>query len=141
MLHRLLTGQETMRLWEKLRFLLGFSYPTHAETGESDGAGPTSQKREARAAKPTTSKQPGEPVRLDATSETLKALEPGQKGWISFDDSARLFSPKGEHPSEWDSEGRKAIGEFAAQIEHRSTPERNAAQQRIYFTRIRTLNL
>jgi hypothetical protein len=134
-----------MRFWEKLQFRLGFSYPTQSETGESDRPGPTSEKRDARARK-LTSKQPDKPVRLSATSEialskALKALEPGQKGWISFDDAARLFSPKGEHPSEWDSEDRKAIGEFAAQIEHRSTPERNAAQQRIYFIRIRTLNL
>ena len=132
-----------MRFWEKIQWLLGFSYPTEADTDASDRADPTSEHRDARAHKLTTSKKPGEPVRLSATSEialskALKALEPGQKGWISFDDAARLF---GEHPSEWDSEERKAIGEFAAQLEHRSTPERNAAQQRIYFTRIRTLNL
>ena len=132
-----------MRFWEKLLFLLGLSHPTQAETGDADRPDPTSEQRDARADKLTTSKKPGEPVRLSATSEialskALKALEPGQKGWISFDDAARLF---GERPSEWDSEDRKAIGEFAAQIEHRSTPERNAAQQRIYFTRIRTLNL
>ena len=135
-----------MRFWEKLQFLLGFSYPTQSETGESDRPGPTSEKRDARARKLAPSKKPAESVRLSATSEialskALKTLEPGQKGWISFDDAARLFSPKGERPSEWDSEDRKAIGEFAAQIEHRSTPERNAAQQQIYFTRIRTLNL
>src|SRR5262249_60372723 len=84
------------------------------------------------------------PKSLDATSETvlsnaLRALEPGQKGWISFDDYARLFSPTGEHPSEWDEAGLRALGEFAAQLQHRSTPERDTVQQRVFFTRIRTL--
>src|SRR5262245_44726145 len=62
----------------------------------------------------TTAAKTG-PKRLDATSETalsnaLRALEPGQKGWISFDDCARLFSPTGEHPSEWDEAGLRALG-------------------------------
>ena len=85
------------------------------------------------AASPTAAKTG--PRRLDATSETalsnaLRALEPGQKGWISFDDYARLLSPPGE-PSEWDEAGLRALGEFAAQLQHRSTPERDTVQQRI----------
>jgi hypothetical protein len=76
-----------------------------------------------------------------ALSNSLKALKPGQKGWISFDDAARLFSPTREHPSEWDGDRLKSLSEFAAQLEHRSVPERDAAQQRVYFTRIRTLTM
>ena len=119
----------------------------------------TSKKRAVKPDRPTaTSKKrivepdspkakgAGEPVRLNAASvvalsTTLRALEPGQRGWISFDDAARLFSPTGEHPSEWDEAGFRALGEFAAQTEHRSTPERNASQQRVYFTRIKTIIL
>ena len=135
-----------MRFWEKLQLLLGFSDRTQNETGKSDRAKPTSGQRVRPHNLTISKRRAGEPVRLNATSEmalsdALKALEPGHKGWISFDDAARLFSPTGEHPSECDSEGFKVLGEFAAQIEHRSTPDRNAGQQRVYFTRIRTLNL
>jgi hypothetical protein len=110
---------------------------------------PTSGRPRKRAAKPTSDRQQkgtDEIKRLNATSETtlsnaLKALAPGQRGWISFDDAARLFSPTGEHPSEWNPAGVAALVEFAARIEHRSTPERNEGQQRVCFTRIRTLIL
>ena len=82
-------------------------------------------------------------VRLNATSKTalsndLRALAPGQRGWISFDDAAHLFSPRSE---KWDGPGVGALGEFAAQIEHRSMPERNEREQRVYFTQIRTANI
>jgi hypothetical protein len=80
------------------------------------------------------------PVRLNARSEAqlsqaLKALAPGERGWISFDDAARLFSPTGEPPSEWDQYGLRALGEFAARAEHGSTPERNQHERRVYLTR------
>ena len=105
----------------------------------------TSKKRIVRPDRPKA-KGAAEPVRLNAASvvalsTALRALEPGQRGWISFDDAARLFFPTGEHPSEWDEAGLRALGEFAAQTEHRSTPERNASQQRVYFTRIKTIIL
>jgi hypothetical protein len=107
-------------------------------------AGRLATKQKATAPERDTTAAKTGPKRLDATSETalsnaLRALEPGQKGWISFDDCARLFSPTGEHPSEWDEAGLRALGEFAAQLQHRSTPERDTVQQRILFTRIRTL--
>ena len=105
----------------------------------------TSKKRIVEPDRPKA-KGAGEPVRLNAASvvalsTALRALEPGRRGWISFDDAARLFFPTGEHPSEWDEAGLRALGEFAAQTEHRSTPERNASQQRVYFTRIKTIIL
>jgi hypothetical protein len=107
-------------------------------------AGRLATKQKATAPERDTTAAKTGPKSLDATSETalsnaLRALEPGQKGWISFDDYARLFSPTGEHPSEWDEAGLRALGEFAAQLQHRSTPERDTVQQRILFTRIRTL--
>ena len=121
-----------MRFWERVQLLFGFSRP--GQTGAVDRP------------KATSKKGAREPVRLNAASEialsnALRALEPGQRGWISFDDAARLFSSSGEHPSEWEEAGLRALREFAAQIEHRSTPERNAGQQRVYFTRIRTVSL
>ena len=107
-------------------------------------AGRLATKHKATAPERDTTAAKTGPKSLDATSETalsnaLRALEPGQKGWISFDDYARLFSPTGEHPSERDEAGLRALGEFAAQLQHRSTPERDTVQQRILFTRIRTL--
>jgi hypothetical protein len=116
---------------------------------QKGGVKPTSDRPKKEIAQLT----PGRPQtgtdeikRLNATSETtlsnaLKALAPGQRGWISFNDAARLFSPTGEHPSEWNPAGAAALVEFAARIEHRSAPERNEGQQRVYFTRIRTLIL
>ena len=119
----------------------------------------TSKKRAVKPDRPTATtkkrivepdrpkaKGAGEPVRLNAASvvalsTALRALEPGRRGWISFDDAARLFFPTGEHSSEWDEANLRALGEFAAQTEHRSTPERNASQQRVYFTRIKTIIL
>ena len=105
----------------------------------------TSKKRIVEPDSPKA-KGAGEPVRLNAASvvalsTALRALEPGRRGWISFDDAARLFFPTGEHFSEWDEANLRALGEFAAQTEHRSTPERNASQQRVYFTRIKTIIL
>jgi hypothetical protein len=133
-----------MRFWERVKTLLGISRPaqTHAETNK-----PTTKKK--KAARPGATRPPrraSEAKRLQASSvialsNSLKVLKPGQKGWISFDDAARLFSPTGEHPSERDGDGLRALGEFAAQLEHRSAPERDAAQQRVYFTRIRTLTI
>ena len=66
-------------------------------------------------------------VRLNAASKmalskALRGLEPGQKGWISFDDAARLFSPSTKNPKEWDEARIKALTDFAAEIEHRPAP-------------------
>ena len=120
-----------MRFSESLRFLIGFFDPAPTGANESDGP-------------KATPKKGLKAVRLNAAStlalsKALRALEPGQKGWISFDDAARLFSPSAESPSEWDQASIKGLGEFAADIDHRSTPERNKGDERVYFTRIRTL--
>jgi hypothetical protein len=116
--------EKEIHFWQRLKSRLRFSRSAQTETVEPDR-------------RPTA-------VRLNATSETalsndLRALAPGQRGWISLDDAARLFSPT--HQSQWDEPGLRALREFAAQIGHRSTPERNEREQRVYFTRIRTANI
>ena len=120
-----------MRFWERLQLLFGLSHPP--QTGSAESARPTTPKR-----------GDVKVVRLNAASKValsiaLRALEPGQKGWISFDDAARLFSPSAQKPDEWDETRIRELAEFAAEIEHRSSPERNEGDNRVYFTRIRTL--
>ena len=122
-----------MHFWERLRFLFGFIYPAQTGAGELGRL-------------KATPKKGLKVVRLNAASKmalskALRALKPGQKGWISFDDAARLFSPSAEPPNEWDQASVRGLGEFAAEIEHRSTPERKESDERVYFTRIRTLIL
>jgi hypothetical protein len=133
-----------MPFWDRVKTLLGVSRPapTDADTKKPTTSKPaTSKKKAARSDRATSQSKHGpEAKRLQASSvmalsSSLKALEPGQKGWISFDDAARLFSPTVEHPSEWDEDRLRALSEFAAQLEHRSAPERDAVQHRIYFTR------
>lgn len=122
-----------MRFWERLQLLLGgFARPPQTGAGKS--------------ATPTAVQKKGDVnvVSLNAASKmalskALRALEPGQKGWISFDDAARLFSPSTKNPKEWNEARIKALADFAADIEHRSSPERNEVAERVYFTRIRTL--
>ena len=105
----------------------------------------SAQTGSAKSARPTTPKRGDvKVVRLNAASKValsiaLRALEPGQKGWISFDDAARLFSPSAQKPDEWDETRIRELAEFAAEIEHRSSPERNEGDNRVYFTRIRTI--
>jgi hypothetical protein len=99
-------------------------------------------------ARPATVSKKGEVkvVRLngaskEALSKALRALEPGQKGWISIDEATRLFCPSTKTSNVCDEDHMGALADFAAEIEHRSSPERNAADERVYFTRIRTLIL
>jgi hypothetical protein len=122
-----------MRFWERLRVLFASLYPAQTGVGESDRPKAT-PKKGLRVVKLNAASKV-------ALSKALRALEPGQKGWISFDDAARLFSPSAEPPSEWDQDSIRGLSEFAAEIEHRSTPERNEGDERVYFTRIRTLIL
>src|SRR5712691_4937947 len=61
----------------------------------------------------------------------IAALTAGQMGWISFEDHARLFSPTGEEPGEWDQEGLRRFGEFAAA--HRCDAVRRPAERRVYL--------
>ena len=122
-----------MRFWERLRVLFASLYPAQTEVGESDRPKAT-PKKGLRVVKLNAASKV-------ALSKAWRALEPGQKGWISFDDAARLFSPSAEPPSEWGQDSIRGLSEFAAEIEHRSTPERNEGDERVYFTRIRTLIL
>ena len=50
-----------------------------------------------------------------------------------------LFSPSTKNPNEWDEARIRGLADFAADIAHRSSPERNEGEERVYFTRIRTL--
>jgi hypothetical protein len=123
-------GHDGMRFWDSLQLLLGFSRRPQTRAGESAGSTAAPKKRDVKV------------VRLNAASKSvlskaLRALEPGHKGWISFDDAARLFSPSS--PSKWDEACIRGLADFAADIEHRSSPERRARDERVYFTRIRTL--
>ena len=83
-----------------------------------------------------------EPIKLNASSEktlaeSLSQLAPGQRGWIAIDEARRLFSAVDENDTqaltEWDREGLRWLGEFAARSGHRSTPLREG--DRVFFTR------
>ncbi|MGB8630140.1 MAG: hypothetical protein WCD69_12225 [Xanthobacteraceae bacterium] len=82
-----------------------------------------------------------EPIKLNAWSEQtlaglLSQLAPGQRGWIAIDEARRLFSSMDEDTqalTEWDPEGLRRLGEFAAKSGHRSTPLREG--DRVFFTR------
>ena len=69
-----------MRFWERFQLLLGFSHPPQTAAGS---------------ARPTIpNRGDTKVVRLNAASKAalsnaLRALQPGQKGWISFDDAER----------------------------------------------------
>ena len=84
---------------------------------------------------------PQPPPRLDATTEealgnSLQALLPGERGWITFSDYIRLFATSDAEtgPSEWDEEALAGLGVFAAS--HRCSPHTEQNEQRIYFTKL-----
>ena len=84
---------------------------------------------------------PQPPPRLDATTEealgnSLQALLPGERGWITFSDYIRLFATSETEtgPSEWDEEALAGLGVFAAS--HRCSPHTQHNEQRIYFTKL-----
>src|SRR5947207_13717647 len=69
-------------------------------------------------------------------AKDLKALMPGQVGWITVAEAGRLFSAKEEDAlSERDPDGIAALGRFATDPDHRSLLTRNFSERRIYFTR------
>jgi hypothetical protein len=63
----------------------------------------------------------------------LDELPHGEQGWIGFDDYNRLFATKDVGRSEGDGAAGSALGEFAA--DHRCSPRRESAEQRIYFSK------
>jgi hypothetical protein len=82
-----------------------------------------------------------QPPRLDATTEealgnSLQALLPRERGWITFSDYIRLFATSETEtgPSEWDEEALAGLGVFAAS--HRCSPHTQQNEQRIYFTKL-----
>ena len=81
------------------------------------------------------------PVRLKANTKValardLKALMPGQIGWITIAEAGMLFSAQETDPlSEMDMDGSLALGAFAADGDHRSVARLNRAERRVYFTR------
>jgi hypothetical protein len=87
----------------------------------------------APAATPVSDTRKLDGSNLGTLGAQLRALSPGQRGWISFAEYARLFSADGEGPSEWDAVGLRAAGEFAAQ--YRCAPKTELGEQRVYFTK------
>jgi hypothetical protein len=86
---------------------------------------------------PTT--EPDAPVKLDASSKSclaasIRALSPGQRGWISMNEAAALFSVKDASYAfgEMDDDGKRNLASFAE-----TTPRHRynftPAEGRLYF--------
>ena len=81
------------------------------------------------------------PIHLNARTEialskALRALRPGQLGWITIAEAGRLFSADEEDPlGDFDTDGASALGRFAADQVHRSVVTTDRTERRIYFTR------
>jgi hypothetical protein len=90
-----------------------------------------------------SSPEPRDALKLGANSESelsssLRRLRIGQKGWITLERAASLFSPMEETQyafGEMDDGGKRNLSEFAALIEHRSSFEFMPVEKRLYFTR------
>jgi hypothetical protein len=63
-----------------------------------------------------------------ALSASIRALVVGERGWITLSEARALFG-------EMDQVGKASLAAFAAEREHRSTPEVIPAEGRVYFTR------
>jgi hypothetical protein len=73
-----------------------------------------------------------------ALAASLKSLPVGERGWITFREAWRLFSPvlnEAEGFGELDDAGRKRLEDFAAQPPHRSDFNFMPVEARLYFTR------
>jgi hypothetical protein len=68
-------------------------------------------------------------------ASSLKRLEPGERGWISFSEAARLFSTADPAYAfgEMDDEGKQKLSEFAAS--HGSEIQFMPVEARVYFKR------
>jgi hypothetical protein len=89
-----------------------------------------------------SSPEPSDALKLGANSKSelsssLRRLRIGQKGWITLERAASLFSPMEDQYAfgELDDEGKRNLSEFAALIEHRSSFEFMPVEKRLYFTR------
>ena len=89
-----------------------------------------------------SSPEPPDALKLGANSESelsssLRRLRIGQKGWITLERAASLFSPMEDQYAfgELDDKGKRNLSEFAALIEHRSSFEFMPVEKRLYFTR------
>ena len=83
-----------------------------------------------------SSPEPRDALKLGANSKSelsssLRRLRIGQKGWITLERAASLFSPMEDQYAF----GELDVSEFAALIEHRSSFELMAVEKRLYFTR------
>ena len=83
---------------------------------------------------------PPDATQLDGTTEatlaqSLSALPPEERGWITFAEAGILFSAKGAQYAfgESDQDGRRSIELFAAQ--HRSVINFMPVEERVYFVR------
>jgi hypothetical protein len=63
-----------------------------------------------------------------ALSASIKALPVGERGWITLAEASALFG-------EIDEVGKASLTAFAAEREHRSTPQFRPVEGRVYFTR------
>jgi hypothetical protein len=77
-------------------------------------------------------------VSVDKLGAALDNLALGAEIFITYDDYAAMFSPGGEHPNEFDDEGKQAVAQFAA-TSH-CTPRNVPAKSASIFprTQIRT---
>jgi len=87
-----------------------------------------------------TGDNPPDVTKLDGTTEatlarSLSALQPDQRGWITFAEARSLFSTKSAQYAfgETDEDGRKNIDSFAAQ--HRIVFNFMPVEERVYFVR------
>ena len=72
-----------------------------------------------------------------ALSSSLRQLRIGQRGWVTFADAARLFSPQAPPYAfgEMDDMGKESLERFAADPTHRSDVQFMPQEARIYFVR------
>ena len=88
----------------------------------------------------TDTAAPLDATKLDGTTaatlaDSLSALPPDERGWVTFAEARLLFSTKGAKYAfgETDQDGRRNIESFAAQ--HRSVINFMPVEGRVYFVR------
>jgi hypothetical protein len=80
---------------------------------------------------------PPDAPRLSGASESAlgSSLQPGERGWITLAEAARLFSSERSEYAfgEMDDAGKLRLGQFSAQ--HHCSPQFMPTEGRVYFTR------